>query len=456
MRNFNDITNFTNTNIAITAETHDNTDSFDTNFTNSFDTSLINTGMTRDKTDFFDTPAANTAATPYPHNRKGIFRKFLVSMLAITLGALFLGLGISAGYFTMRHFIAHLPAAPQVPQEEPAFNSVALEPIIIAIDPQTPDFTQVIAQVKDAVVSINVTAARRGGMAPDEHHGAGSGFFFAEDDEYVFVATNHHVIANTTSIMVSIDDNNNVPAHVIGAEPDYDLAVLAVLKTDLEEKGVPYVIAALGCSDAMRMGDSVVTIGNAMGAGQTVTKGIISAVNMQITVHDQNTGSSLTLNVLQTDAAVNHGNSGGPLVNQHGEVIGIVTAKLFGHGIEGMGYVLPTNNIRDLLIELKELGSERHPWIGIHSNEINEDIRDMFGLPSTGLLIELVVEGSPADIAELMARDLLVSFDGLEIGSRLDLANAMTYTRPGDEVVLGVYRNGEYMELTVVLGSVMR
>jgi len=293
----------------------------------------------------------------------------------------------------------------------------------------------------------------------DELQGAVSGFFFAHDDEYAFVATNQHVIANTASILVSIDDNYSVPARVIGAEPDYDLAVLAVSLIDLEEKGVPFILAELGCSDSMRMGDPVVAIGNAMGAGQTVTKGIISAVNLQITVFDQNANSSLTLNVFQTDAAVNHGNSGGPLINQHGEVVGIVTAKLFGQGIEGMGYVLPANDINDLMIELKELGSERHPWIGIHSHEINEEHRNMFGLPSTGLMIEVAVEDSPAYIAGIRARDLLVRFDGHDIESRLCLVYAMTDSRPGDEVIVGVYRIGEeieYMEFTVVLGSIMR
>jgi len=394
---------------------------------------------------------AGFTALMYPKKKSGFFRKFMLSMIAIAIGALFLGLGLVSGYIVMQFYLE--PLTTEAPPEGPDFNSIALEPIIIAIDPQTPDFTEVIAQVKDSVVSIMVTAARR---PQDDHAGAGSGFFFAQDDEYVFVATNHHVIANTGSIMVSIDDNYSVPARVIGAEPDYDLAVLAVSKTDLDEKGVPYIIADLGCSDAMRMGDPVVAIGNAMGAGQTVTKGIVSAVNLQISVFDQNTNSSIILNVFQTDAAVNHGNSGGPLINQNGEVVGIVTAKLFGQGIEGMGYVLPMNNIRNLMMEIKELGSERHPWMGIHSEEINEEIRDMFGLPSTGLLIGLVVENSPAYMAGLMPRDLLVSFDGHDVGSRLDLVYAMADSRPGDEVVVGFYRAGEYMEFTVVLGSMMR
>ncbi|MCL2361871.1 MAG: trypsin-like peptidase domain-containing protein [Defluviitaleaceae bacterium] len=383
----------------------------------------------------------------------GVFRKLAVSMMAVAVGALFLGLGLSAGLVVMRNFTEIPPVVEEV-GEAPAFQSVAYEPMVITIDPQTPDFTDVIARVKDSVVSINVTAQRHGGLMPGEHFGAGSGFFFAQDDDYVFVATNYHVVENTTSITISIDDNEEVPAYVIGREPDYDLAVLAVSKEDLLLKGVPFVIAELGCSDTMRMGDSVVAIGNAMGAGQTVTKGIISAVNLEITVYNQNTNTSLALNVLQTDAAVNQGNSGGPLINQHGEVIGIVTAKLFGHGIEGMGYVLPTNDIRDILAELKAFGTERHPWLGIQSEEITESVRDMFNLPSTGMLIFNVIEDSPAYHAGVRERDLLVRFSGYDIGSRLDLFYAMQDYKPGDEVIIGVYRGGEYMEIMLVLGSV--
>ncbi|MCL2528535.1 MAG: trypsin-like peptidase domain-containing protein [Defluviitaleaceae bacterium] len=404
--------------------------------------------------------------TPYPahitkpyapgnnHVKKsGVFRKLLVTMLAIAIGGAFLGLGISAGYIAMQHFMQ--TASTEEIYESPGFNTLHHEPRVIPIDTATPDFTDIIAEVKDSVVSIMVTAARRNNiMAPQEHHGAGSGFIFAQDDEHVFVATNHHVIADTSSVTISLDDNERVPARVIGIQPDYDLAVLAVCIEALAEKGVPFTIAEFGCSDSMRMGDSVVAIGNAMGAGQTVTKGIISARDLQINVRDQNANTTLTLDVLQTDAAVNQGNSGGPLINQNGEVIGIVTAKLFGHGIEGMGYVLPINDVRGMLEEMMIHGSERRAWLGIHSYEVDEDVRDMFNLPAMGMLIRIVTEGSPAYVAGLMEWDLLVRFDGHPITSREDLSVAMAERRPGDESVVGVYRNGVYLEFYVVLGSI--
>jgi len=164
----------------------------------------------------------------------------------------------------------------------------------------------------------------------------------------------------------------------------------------------------------------------------------------------------LTLDVLQTDAAVNQGNSGGPLINQNGEVIGIVTAKLFGHGIEGMGYVLPVNDVRDLLIDLQEQGPTRHVWLGIYHEEITEPIRQMFNLPATGVLVTRVVEYSPAYFSGFMEWDLMVSFGGLEVTSRDDFLLALWEHEPGDEVVVGVYRNGVLIELVVELGSITR
>ena len=405
-------------------------------------------------TDIFDVVKEEA---PTPKKIVGFFRKLAVTILAIAVGGAFLGMGIGAGYVVMQHLLPEnhtlIPAS-----QGPGVNSVAHEPVWVTIDPQTPDFSNVISQVKDSVVSINVTAImQRGGfMPPAERPGAGSGFIFAQDDEYVFVATNNHVIAYATLVTISLDDNEKVNATVIGRDMESDLAVLAVSREALAEKGVPYVVAPLGCSDSMRVTDPVIAIGNAMGAGQTVTKGIISAVDLQITVQDPHTRTQLNLDVLHTDAAVNQGNSGGPLVNQNGEVIGIVTAKLFGHGIEGMGYVLPINNARTILEELKVLGSERHPWLGLGTAVINEAARDLFNLPSTGMMVQSVVEDSPAYHAGIMERDIIVRFGEWPVSNLAEYAAAIAESRPGDEVIIGLYRNGVYMELPLVLGSIMR
>ena len=359
----------------------------------------------------------------------------------------------------LAYCISFLPEA-YVAQEQPQldFNSITLEPMFITIDPQIPDFTNIISQVKDAVVSINVTTVVSGGgfFPPTEQTGAGSGFIFDYDDEYVFIATNHHVIAYADAITISLDDNERISAMAIGSHTDTDLAVLVVSRALLDEKNVPYAVAKLGCSDIMRMGDTVIAIGNAMGAGQTVTMGIVSAVDLQITVRDPNSRTNLTLDVLQTDAAVNHGNSGGPLINQNGEVIGIVTAKLFGQGIEGMGYVLPINNIRDLLNDLLESGPERHVFIGLGTREITEEIQESFSLPATGMMVWEVVTGGPAYMAGIIPWDLIVRLGDYDVTDFQDYVAALAATSPGDEVIVGVYRNGEYMEILVTMGSIIR
>jgi len=395
-----------------------------------------------------------------PEKKNNFPRIMLVVMLAVAIGGTFLGLGLGAGYVTMRHF---LPEAPTISSESalagPGFHSVSIEPVTITIDPHIPDFTDVIATVKDAVVSINVSAtvSRGGFFPPTEQPGSGSGFIFAQDEDYVFIATNNHVIANATTITISLDDNERVYARTIGTDVESDLAVLAVAKADLEEKGVPFTIVGLGCSDSMRMGDTVVAIGNAMGAGQTATKGIVSAVNLQITVNDPSSPIPLTLDVLQTDAAVNQGNSGGPLINQYGDVVGIVTAKLFGHGIEGMGYVLPINDIRELLLMLKEEGSTRHAFIGLITTPINEQIRSQFNLPALGMLVREggVTPDGPAYHAGIMDWDLIVQFNHQTITNFEEYREALFASRPGDEIILGVYRNRVFIEIPVVLGSRM-
>jgi len=416
--------------------------------------------------DIFETTTHDYHPTPVytrppevPEKKPGFARYLAVTLLSVAIGGAFLGLGLVGGYVVMRHFLPQPPPTIIAAQSGPGFHSIALEPMIVSIDPNIPDFTSVIASAKDAVVSINVSAVvQRGGLFPSvEQPGAGSGFIFAQDEDYVFVATNNHVIANASVITISLDDNERVYARTIGTDAESDLAVLAVSKADLEEKGVPFSIIELGCSDSMRMGDSVVAIGNAMGAGQTATKGIVSAVNLQIVVNDPNSRIPLTLDVLQTDAAVNQGNSGGPLINHYGEVIGIVTAKLFGQGIEGMGYVLPINDIRELLLMLKEEGSTRHAFIGLITVPITETIRGQFNLPALGMLVREggVAQDGPAYHAGIMEWDLIVQFNGQVITNFEEYRDALFASRPGDEVIIGVYRNRVFMEIPVVLGSRM-
>jgi serine protease Do len=190
-----------------------------------------------------------------------------------------------------------------------------------------------------------------------------------------------------------------------------------------------------------------------MGEGQTVTRGIISALSLNIQIPDAR--SRLNLDVLQTDAAVNRGSSGGPLINQNGEVIGIVTAKLIGSDIEGMGYALPINNVYHLLTDILETGSVRRTYIGIDSEDVSEFIRGLFNLPSTGVLVRDIFENSPAEEAGIQRGDLIVQFGNRQITGITDLQAALENARPGDAVVLGIFRDGVRIEISIVLSSRM-
>lgn len=396
----------------------------------------------------------NTLEESKPEPPKKANKVWMVFLL-VFLGCATLGAGLGVGYAVMQHL---LPESNNVqPSANNNVTTLRLNPAAIPINPQDPSFVDVIPKVKDSVVSISVVnQVDRSFGGPREIPGAGSGFIFYSDGEYAFIGTNNHVIENAHSITISLDDNEDVPARIVGTDRYSDLAVLAVSIDYLNEKNVPFTIAGLGDSDKMRMGDTVVAIGNSMGEGQIVTKGIISATDLQITIEDPGMRISLTLDVMQTDAAVNRGNSGGPLVNQHGEVIGVITAKLFGANIEGMGYALPINDAGKILKELMESGSVRQPWIGIVHFPINAETRDIFNLPSTGMLIREVMTDSPAYSAGLEVNDLIAHFGDRHITSTDDLRAALSASRPGDTVILGVYRNNERMDIELVLGSVMQ
>jgi serine protease Do len=183
------------------------------------------------------------------------------------------------------------------------------------------------------------------------------------------------------------------------------------------------------------------------------TQGIVSALDLNILVPSPTSGEQLQLDVFQTDAAVNRGNSGGPLFNIQGEVVGIITAKFMGAGIEGMGYVLPIDNIRALMEDLRERGSVVIPFMGIGHDPINEVQRELFNLPATGMLIRSVGYGTPAHEADLRRNDLIVYFGGIRTDTFEAFRNALTAHSVGETVVLGIYRGGRFMELEITLGA---
>ena len=379
------------------------------------------------------------------------FKQVLVIVCMVAaLGGVTAGAGIGLGY----SIGSRLAYEPLVTEEALPFVFVNETDLPMSPDISFNGYKDVVQSVSDSVVSIsvNISYASYFGRRR-ESESAGSGIIFDMDDDRVYIATNHHVISSEQgmsieSVNISLDDKETVPAMLIGSDAQSDLAVISVLRKDLDELGVPYKCAVFGKSSNMMVGDLVVAIGNAMGEGKTATQGIISAINKNISID----GKKLT--VIQTDAAINPGNSGGALVNMNSEVIGINTAKIASYVAEGMGFSIPSDIAWEILINLKETGTTPDPYIGIETiTEIDETRRDAYSFPSVGILIRRIIAGSPADTAGLRVNDLIVAFNGVPITSAEDYKAALDETDVGEKAVLSIYRNNNSIEITVVVGD---
>jgi serine protease Do len=378
----------------------------------------------------------------------GFKRTLLIVALAAVLGGGTLGGGFGAGYVIMNRLLPEKTQTVYTSGTQPMAAPEDTAPTVVPINVQAPNYASMIKDVKDSVVSINITAQMQGFFGVQSGAGAGSGFIFSVDDKNVYIATNNHVIESAQTISISLNDKDMVSAKVVGRDEASDLAVLAVSKEELDATGVPYKAAKLGDSDAVSMGDPVIAMGNAMGEGQTATQGMISASNKTIEIQ------GVTLNVLQTDAAINQGNSGGPLFNADGEVIGINTAKYGSTGVEGMGYSIPINDATDILGTLRDDGVIAKPFIGVAEPEIiDKRLAEMFNLPSAGILIKTIIEDSPAEKAGMQAFDIIVSFNGHDVETFEELAELVNKTKVGDTVSMTVYRGEEKLELTLVVAN---
>ena len=284
---------------------------------------------------------------------------------------------------------------------------------------------------------------------------SGSGIIVGETEEELLIATNNHVVASADKLEITFIDGSTAEAVIKGTDEDMDLAVIAVPVSKLsDETKAAIAVAVLGDSDNLQLGEPVIAIGNALGYGQSVTDGIISALNREIETENGATGT-----FIQTNAAINPGNSGGALLNIRGEVIGINSNKIGGSVIEGMGYAIPISAARPILAELMEretrtekLDEDEIGYIGITMQTISSDIASVYGWPKGVCVIE-IAEGSPADKSDLLKGDIIVKFNGQRISLATDLQSVLQYYRAGETVTLTVKRliNGEYEDVDVEL-----
>lgn len=272
---------------------------------------------------------------------------------------------------------------------------------------------------------------------------AGSGFILSADG---YILTNYHVVEDSNSITVSLYDGTEYDATLVGCDESNDIAVLKI-----DAEGLTPVV--LGDSDNLNVGDQVVAIGNPLGELTfSLTTGVVSALNREVTL-----SSNVTMNLIQTDCAINSGNSGGALFNLYGEVIGITNAKYSSSSssseasIDNIGFAIPLNHVKNIVKSIIETGSITKPYIGVTVSSVSSEAQG-YGLP-TGAAVRSVEADSPAAKAGLEENDIITEVDGTAINSSTELVNYVGEKTPGDELTFKVYRQGEELELTVTIGE---
>ena len=314
------------------------------------------------------------------------------------------------------------------------------------------DVSAVVRNTMPAVVAINCKGVTVqydffGRSYESETSGSGSGIIVSQNDDELLLVTNHHVVDGMTEIEVVFADDSKAPAKVKGTQSQDDLAVIAVDMDELSVETLQNIrVARIGDSNAVEPGDMAIAIGNALGYGQSVTVGYISAVNREVTI------DGVTMTLLQTDAAINPGNSGGALLNIKGELIGINNAKLVSSSIEGVGYAIPISHavpIMNELVNREELDVTQRAYLGITGKEVTEELSTALNLP-VGIYINSVEKDSPAEKAGLKPYSVITAVNGKSVATMNELRNVLSYTRGGSDGTITVQEliNGAYTEMT--------
>lgn len=319
--------------------------------------------------------------------------------------------------------------------------------------------SEVTEVVMPSIVSITgifqTTSQSWYGQQSSESEGVGSGIIIGKEDGKLLIVTNNHVIEDAKSLSVGFIDEETASAEVRGTDSDADLAVIEVKLSDLKDSTQEKIaVITMGDSDDLKTGEQAVAIGNALGYGQSVTGGYISALNREVQLTDK------TMTLIQTDAAINPGNSGGALLNSKGELIGINTVKYADEDVEGMGYAIPINTAKPIINELIENGSvseEEQAYLGISGQTVDSSMAAQFNMP-TGVYVQQVISGSPAKNAGISAGDIITEFNGSKVSTMDGLQDKISNLKAGTKAKIVVQRQSqsggyESKTLTVTLGK---
>ena len=391
-------------------------------------------------------------------------------MLAVTLG---IGGSAVAGYYFGNNIFSKkisstavveevIPSIGEVELQKPQVSESGIESTQVVTAVVT-DVTNVVEEVMPSVVSITNTSVITqnfwGQQFQSENQSSGSGIIVGENDTELLIVTNNHVISDSTELKVQFIDGSIADAKVKGTDVNMDLAVIAVALDSLTNETISNIsIAVLGDSEGLKVGEPAIAIGNALGYGQSVTTGVISALNRQIAMSED---GSTTGTLIQTDAAINPGNSGGALLNVRGEVVGINSNKIGGSTIEGMGYAIPISNAKPIIEELMnretkdKVAAAKKGYLGISGLDVTNEVSQMYGMPE-GVYVAQVYDGAAAK-AGMLKGDIITAFDGSSVKTMEDLQGYLEYYEVGETVVVTIQRPGAggYAEqkLSVTLGT---
>lgn len=422
---------------------------------------------------------------PKKHRKSGAAARTMKKISAITLSAALFG-GIASGTFlainsAAGYSPAALSAAAQTEDAAAASSQEATLMQTASVPGSTAakgslDVTGIASAVMPSIVSITNKSVQEvqtyfsrfgyGFQAqPQETESCGSGIIIGKNDKELLIVTNNHVVSGADTLSACFIDNQAYEANIKGTDPDNDLAVIAIPLESISEDTMSQIaVASIGDSDSLQVGEQVVAIGNALGYGQSVTTGIVSATNRSMTTEasSQPVSTSSAVNdeptYIQTDAAINPGNSGGALVNMKGEVVGINSAKIAASSVEGMGYAIPVSRVSDIIETLMnettrtKVAASQKSAIGISGITVNESVSQTYGIPE-GVYIAEVTEGGSAQAAGIVKGEVLTKFDGKTVTDITELQELLQYYAAGEtvEVTLKVPGAGEYTERTVSL-----
>ena len=325
----------------------------------------------------------------------------------------------------------------------------------------TSDVSDIVENTLPSIVSITNMSVQEvqnffGGISQQESESAGSGIIISQNDSELLVVTNNHVVEGSDTLTVTFNDGNSVEAQIKGTDSARDLAVVAVPLDKISDDTMNAIkVATLGDSDSLKVGEPAIAIGNALGYGQSVTTGIVSATGRTIDGFDGE--------YIQTDAAINPGNSGGALLNANGEVIGINSAKINSSAVEGMGFAIPISDASDVIQNLmnketrSKVSDEERGYLGIKGYDVSEEGAQMYNMP-TGVYVKKVMSGGGAEKAGLTKGSIITGFEGGSISGMSSLQEQLQYYKAGEEVTLTVQipdKNGKYTEkdIKVTLGK---